>query len=248
MDLKKLFGKKEEIPSCSVVIVAAGNSQRMGTDKIMGALNGLPILVRTIFPFQNCDLVKEIVVVTRREKLEHVADLRQKYGLSKVTKVICGGTTRMESALAGVSETDPKCKLIAIHDGARPLVTEALIRRVIYAAHEHLAAVPVLKSVDTLKTVDENGIIVGSIDRETTVRIQTPQVFEADLIKGALTYAVRNALPLTDDGSAVERMGVHVHTVEGESENLKLTVPQDRILAEAILLDRGDSYADRPWL
>ena len=248
MNLKKLFGKKEEVPRCSVVIVAAGSSQRMGADKIMGALGGLPVLVRTIFPFQNCDLVKEIVVVTRRDKLEHVADLRQKYGLNKVSKIICGGTTRMESALAGVSETDPKCNLIAIHDGARPLVTEALIRRAIYAAQEHLAVVPVLKSVDTLKTVDENGVIVGSVDRESTVRIQTPQVFEADLIKGALTYAVKNALPLTDDGSAVERMGVQVHTVEGESENLKLTVPQDRVLAEAILLDGGDVYADRPWL
>ena len=248
MNLKKLLSKKEETPSCSVVIVAAGSSQRMGTDKIMGALGGLPVLVRAILPFQHCDLVKEIVVVTRMEKLEHVANLRQKYGLSKVSKIICGGETRMESALAGVSETDPKVNLIAIHDGARPLVTEALIRRVIYAAHEKLAAVPVLKSVDTLKTVDADGIVIGSVDRTATVRIQTPQVFEADLIKGALTNAVKNNLTLTDDGSAVERMGVKIYTVEGEDENLKLTVPHDRILAEAILRDRGDAYADRPWL
>ena len=248
MKLKKLLCKKDETPRCAVVIVAAGSSQRMGSDKIMGALGGIPVLVRAILPFERSELVNDIVVVTRRDKIEHVADLRQKYGLSKVSKVIAGGATRMESALAGVSEVSGKANLIAIHDGARPLVSEALINRTIYAAHEHLAAVPVLKSADTLKTVDAAGVVCGDVDREATVRIQTPQVFEADLLKGALTYAVQHNLPLTDDSSAVEKMGVKIYTVPGEEENLKLTIPQDLVTAEAILRIRGDAYADRPWL
>ncbi len=248
MNLKNLFHKKEEKPSCSAVIVAAGSSQRMGRDKILGALGGLPVLVRTLLAFEQSEVVDEIVVVTQEEKLAQVADLCQKYGISKASKVICGGTTRTESALAGVSEVGRGAKLIAIHDGARPLVTEALIRRTVYAAHDRLAAVPAVKSTDTLKTVDDTGMINGSVAREYTVRIQTPQVFEASLIKGALTNAVKKGLSLTDDASAIEAMGVKVCTVEGDEDNLKLTTPRDLVFAEAILRSRGDRLADRPWL
>ena len=238
MQISKLFRKTEKEPRCSAVIVAAGSAQRMGSDKILGALGGLPILVHTLRPFQDCDLVQEIVVVTRTEKLEHVAQLCARYGLDKVSKVIVGGAARMESALAGVSAVSEKADLIAIHDGARPLVTQALILRAIKAARERLAVVPALQSVDTLKCIDETGMICGEADRRYTVRIQTPQVFEASLIKGALTRAVEQQLPLTDDGSAIERLGVKVYTVPGEEENLKLTTPHDLRLAEAILKSR----------
>ena len=239
MRIKNIFRKSEKEPSCSAVIVAAGSAQRMGSDKILGALGGLPILVHTLRPFQACDLVKEIVVVTRTEKLEQVAELCVRYGMDKVSKVIGGGATRTESALAGVSAVSEKADLIAIHDGARPLVTQSLILRAIKAAREQLAVVPALQSVDTLKRIDEAGLICGEVDRASTVRIQTPQVFEAALIKGALTYAVEQKLPLTDDGSAIERLGVKVHTVQGEEENLKLTTPYDLLVAEAILKSRG---------
>ena len=103
MRIKTLFRKTEAEPRCAAVIVAAGSAQRMGSDKILGALGGLPVLVHTLRPFQRCDLIEEIVVVTRAEKLEHVAQLCEKYALNKVSKVICGGATRAESALAGVS-------------------------------------------------------------------------------------------------------------------------------------------------
>ena len=248
MGIKDLFRKKEEPVRCSAVIGAAGASQRMGSDKILGALGGLPVLVRTLAVFERTDVIDEIVVVTRAEKLAQVADLCKKYGITKVSKVVCGGANRTESALAGVSEVDRKATLIAIHDGARPLVTEGLIVRTVRVAQEKLAAVPVVKSVDTLKIVDESGTICGSVDRECTVRVQTPQVFEASLIKGALTNAVKEELPLTDDCSAIERMGVKVCTVAGEEDNIKLTTPRDLLTAEAILRDRGDAYADRPWL
>ena len=248
MDLKKLFGKEETAPSCSAVILAAGNSQRMGNDKMFAALGGLPVLVQTLAVFQRSALVDEIVIVTRMDKLNQTAELVKKYGIDKVSKVICGGATRTESALAGVSEVRSRAKLIAIHDGARPLLTESLISRTVVAAQEKLSVIPVLPSVDTLKRVDAEGLVCGDVDRAVTMRVQTPQVFEASLIKGALTRAVKNNLTLTDDCSAIALLNVKTYTVPGEEDNIKLTTPHDMILAEAIMRNRGELYADRPWL
>lgn len=179
------------------------------------------------------------MVVTKQEKIMYIADMIKLYDITKVTQVISGGATRMESALAGVSAVRKGAKLIAIHDGARPLVTGELIERVVNAANEYVSAVPAVRSVDTLKQINEDGVIINSVDRDTVVRVQTPQVFDADVIKGALTKAVENRLPLTDDCSAMEMMGVKTHVVDGDSENIKLTEPGDIVLAEAILKNRG---------
>ena len=235
------FKKKntDEPPRCSAVIVAAGSSSRMGYDKIMGALGGIPVLVRTLRAFEESDYVDEIVLVTRLEMLEHAAMLCDKYSISKISKVICGGKTRTESALAGVSEVRKGAKLIAIHDGARPLVSQQLIKRVVYAARDNYSAVPAIKCTDTLKAVDGDGNVRGSVNRDSFVRIQTPQVFEASLIKGALTRAVKDGITLTDDCSAMDIMGIKTVTMAGEESNIKLTTPIDMAFAEAIL--RGKS-------
>ena len=240
--------KKEETPHCSAVIVAAGSSQRMGSDKLLHNLGIMPVLARTLLAFQYCDLVDEIVVVTRMEKIMEVAGLCKKYCIEKASKVISGGATRMESALAGVSEVKSRAKLIAIHDGARPLVSVELIERTIRAAAQYKAAVPAVKSVDSLKLVDDKDTVTGSVDREQVLRVQTPQVFEADLIKGALSYAAEKKLPLTDDCSAAELMGIKAHVVPGEEDNIKLTTPRDMLFAAAILKDRGEYLADRAWV
>ena len=240
--------KKEETPHCSAVIVAAGSSQRMGSDKLLHNLGIMPVLARTLLVFQDCELVDEIVVVTRMEKLEEVADLCKKYRIEKASKVISGGATRMESALAGVSEVKKKAKLIAIHDGARPLVSVELIENTVRAAAKYKAAVPAIKSVDTLKLAEDGETVTGSLDRELVLRVQTPQVFDADLIKGALTFAAEKKLPLTDDCSAVELMGVKARIVPGEEDNIKLTTPRDMLFAAAILKDRGEYLADRAWV
>ena len=240
--------KKEETPHCSAVIVAAGSSQRMGSDKLLHNLGIMPVLARTLLVFQDCELVDEIVVVTRMEKLEEVAELCKKYRIEKASKVICGGATRMESALAGVSEVKKRAKLIAIHDGARPLVSVELIENTVRAAAKYKAAVPAIKSVDTLKLAEDGETITGSLDRELVLRVQTPQVFDADLIKGALTFAAEKKLPLTDDCSAVELMGVKARIVPGEEDNIKLTTPRDMLFAAAILKDRGEYLADRAWV
>lgn len=248
MQLAQLFRKNNKLPRCSAVIVAAGSSERMGGDKLMMDLCSMPVLARTLIAFQQSPVISDIVVVTRGERIEEIADLCQKYGISKASSVITGGATRMESALAGVSAVSCRARLIAIHDGARPLVTEEVIERVVNAAAEHMAAVPAILSTDTLKAVDENGFVAGTVNRANTVRVQTPQVFDADLIKGALTKAAKDGLTITDDCSAVEMMGVKTYTVEGDVNNIKLTTPNDLRIAETILADRGEADAYRAWV
>ncbi len=240
MKLKKLFRRKQKFPHCSVVIVAAGSSERMGSDKMLMTLGSKPVIIRTLMAFQQSPMVDDIVVVTRPEKIVAIADMIKLYDISKVTQVISGGATRVESSLAGVSAVRKGAKLIAIHDGARPLVSQELIERVIQGANEHISAVPAIPSTDTLKMVDAEGVIIGPVNRDTVVRVQTPQVFDADIIKGALTKAVQKRLTVTDDCSAVDMMGFSTYTVEGDTGNIKLTLPEDMVLAEAILKSRGE--------
>lgn len=240
MKLKKLFRRKQKNPHCSVVVVAAGSSERMGGDKMLMTLGAKPVIIRTLMAFQKSPMVDDIVVVTKREKITAIADMIKLYDITKVTQVISGGATRVESSLAGVSAVRRGAKLIAIHDGARPLVSQELIERVVKEANEHISAVPVLPSTDTLKQVDSRGVIVEGVDRASVFRVQTPQVFDADIIKGALTKAVEKRLPITDDCSAVDMMGFSTYTVEGDAGNIKLTLPEDMVLAEAILKSRGE--------
>lgn len=234
------FRPKEETPSCSVVIVAAGSSTRMGSDKIFMEIGGMPVIARTVKAFEDSPLVREIIIVTRQESIQPIADLCVKYSYQKVSKVVCGGKTRAESALAGVSEVSHSSKLIAIHDGARPLVTNDIIVRTVYAARDYLSAVPVVPSTDTLKVLDDEHYIVGEADRSVIYRVQTPQVFDADLIRGALTAAMKKNLAITDDCSAMDLMGVKTCTVTGDEDNIKLTTPNDVLRATEILRRRGE--------
>ena len=229
---KNLF-KKNGKKNVSAVIVAAGSSTRMGSDKCLLELKGEPVIVRTVRAFQESPLVDEIVVVSRIELLEKMADLLSQF--SKVKKVVAGGETRAESSLAGVSAVSKHADYIAIHDAARPLVSQDLIENTIKTAFDFRCCVPGLPSVDTLRLVDDKGYICADIDREKAVRIQTPQVFDADIIKGALTYAVTENKEITDDSSAVALMGYKTQVVTGDARNIKLTTPADVAYAEAIL-------------
>ena len=246
--ISRIFSGGEKTPTCAAVVLAAGSSVRMGNDKILAKLGEIPVLARTLRPFQESEAVSEIVVVTSLEKLSEVTELCREYNIGKVSKVITGGKTRAESALAGVSEVSSGASLIAIHDGARPLVTGDLIRRTVEMAAKRNAAVPAIRSTDTLKTAGDDGAIIGTVDRETTWRIQTPQVFKAELIKGALTKAMKQGLALTDDSSAMEILGVTTYLVEGDEENIKLTKPLDMMLAAAILRDRRERNENRVGL
>ena len=240
MKISHCFKRKKKAPVCSAVVVAAGSSQRMGSDKLLAPLGDINVLGLSLTAFEKCDAISEIVVVTRADRLAEIADLCKKYGIKKTSKVVCGGATRAESALAGVSAVNSKADLIAIHDGARPFVTSELIERTINAANVYMAAAPVIKSVDTLKSLDENGFITATVNRETVVRVQTPQIFSADMIKGALTKAVTDKLPITDDCSAMEIMGINTFTVDGDERNIKITTPADLSFAKIIYEEMGE--------
>lgn len=224
---------------CTAIIVAAGNSQRMGRDKIMMPLGDRPVIAHTLAAFQKCEHIDEIIVVTRPERLQDISDVCQKYDIDKIRKIMVGGKTRAQSALIGVLEASENATLIAIHDGARPFVSEAVIDRTVNCAKQNHAAAPAVYATDTVRIVNAKGIAVSTPNRDTVALIQTPQVFDADLIKNALTKAVKNDLRITDDCSAVEAMGVKVTVVAGEQMNIKLTSATDAFLAEKILDDRG---------
>ena len=232
--------KKKKAPGilCSAVVVAAGSSTRMGTDKLMLTLGGIPVIVRTLKAVEAAPSVDEIILVTREDVMVPLSQLCQEFALTKVTKVIRGGKTRTESVRLGTLEASGDAQVIAIHDGARPLVTTEIIENAIAQALESGAAAPAVPVTDTIKVADENGIVRSTPERRTLFAVQTPQVFQAELLKAALQSALTCGAEITDDCSAVERLGKQVQLVSGDSENIKITRPMDLPMAEAILRAR----------
>ena len=218
---------------CSAVIVAAGTASRMGgIDKVMAPIGGEPMIRRTVRIFQECDAIRGIVIVTRPDLLVPVMDLCHEY--DKVRAVIAGGASRQESVKLGLNALSNKTKLVAVQDGARPLVTWQVIDRTVRAAHTYGAAAPAIPVKDTIKTV-QGGIVINTPDRAQLKAVQTPQVFDLDLLKGALARVEKNGDQVTDDCSAVELLGMSVRIVEVDERNIKVTTPLDLKIAELLL-------------
>lgn len=227
--------KQAQVPYCAAVVAAAGSSARMGgEDKIMLPLMGEPVIVHTLRALEYCPYIQEIIVVTREELIVPLSKLCADYFLTKVSKVLLGGDTRTRSVRLGVAEVSEKAELIAIHDGARPLVTPEVLEDVILTAARCAAAAPAIPVKDTIKRAAD-GIVTQTPDRSELFAVQTPQVFEADLIRAALQQAVEEDVPLTDDCAAVERLGMKVTLTRGAEENIKITTPSDLAVAEALL-------------
>lgn len=240
--LQKMFGKrrKQTRPYCAALIAAAGSSTRYGGEnKLLQPLDGIPVLVRTLLAIDSAQGIDEIIIAAREDELLHYAELCKAFGIRKPVKVIVGGATRTESVLRAALEASPEAEFFAVQDGARPLVTPALIDDVIAAAWTHLAAAPAIPVRDTIK-VAHNALVESTPDRSTLFAVQTPQVFSADLLKAALQSALTDGAAITDDCSAVERIGKEVYLTEGSEENLKITTPLDLVIAEAILQRRGE--------
>lgn len=228
-------------PGCAALVVAAGSSRRMGgVNKLLQPLDGVPVLVRTLTALERARRVDEIIVAAREEDLLEISRLCREYGISKCVRVVRGGETRVHSALQAALAASPDMELLAVQDGARPLATPELIDQVIAAAVRCGAAAPAVAVKDTVKAVREDGGVTETLDRERLRAVQTPQVFDAGLLKAALQSALERGSPVTDDASAVEEMGKVVFLVEGDEENLKITTPMDLILAEAIVKARED--------
>ena len=236
MDITKLTRparKVLKLKRCGAVIVAAGNASRMeGIDKVMATLGGEPVIKRTVRAFETCDAITEIVVVTREDQLVAVSELCGEF--QKVTAVVVGGSSRVESVQNGLNALSDKVKLAAIHDGARPLATWQMIDRVVRAANSYGAAAPAVPVKDTIKEV-AGGIVKATPDRSALRAVQTPQVFDFDLLRGALKKALLEEAKITDDCSAVENMGMSVKIVEGDERNIKITTPMDLKIAELLL-------------
>ncbi len=236
MDITKLTKPARRLlplKTCGAVIVAAGTASRMGgIDKVMAPLRGEPMIARTVRTFQNCDAIAEIVIVTREDLIAPISTLCR--DMTKVRAVVAGGKSRQESVGLGLSALSDKVKLAAVHDGARPLITWEVIDRVVRAANSYGAAAPAVPVKDTIKVV-EGRIVKHTPDRSTLFAVQTPQVFDFDLLRGALKKAELDGSAVTDDCSAVELMGMSVKIVEGDEQNIKVTTPLDLKIAELLL-------------
>ena len=236
MDITKLTRPARKLlplKRCGAVIVAAGTASRMGgIDKVMAQLKGEPMIVRTVRTFQDCDAISEIVIVTRPDLIVPISQLCRE--MPKVKAVVAGGKSRQESVNLGLNALSDKVKLAAIQDGARPLITWQVIDRVVRAAQSYGAAIPCVPVKDTIK-VGEGGVVKTTPDRATLFAAQTPQVFDFDLLRGALKKAEQDGYNVTDDASAVEYLGMKVKIVEGDERNIKVTTPMDLKIAEMLL-------------
>lgn len=215
---------------CSAIIVAAGSSTRMSEtgNKQFIEILGKPILAYTIETFENCELIDEIIIVTREEDIVCCSNVVvQPYEFNKVKKIIAGGSERQYSVYNGLKEVSDKCNVVVIHDGARPLVEIDEIEKTIFECLEHKAVTVGVKVKDTIKVVNKNGIIVDTPDRDTLWSIQTPQTFAYDIIVKAHEKALEDGFIGTDDAILVERLGYSVKVVEGNYKNIKITTRED---------------------
>lgn len=219
----------------AAIIVAAGEGKRMrGIDKVFAPLLGQPVLVWATRPFQECDLIDQIVVVVSGDNQNHCRRLITGLEWSKVTDVCLGGQRRQDSVLAGL-ELLRDHDYVVVHDGARPLVTTDLIERGLKAVGETGAAVAAVNVTDTIKMTDKNEIVSQTLPRQNLRAIQTPQVFRLDLLQLAHR---QHYTDVTDDAAMLEKMGHKIKLFTGAYDNIKITTPEDLTIAEVLLQRR----------
>ncbi len=239
-DVLRATAGTDMAPSCAAIIVAAGNSLRMGTgtSKQFLTVGGVPVLARTMLAFSASRYIDEIIVVARPEEIDAVWELQRSYNIPKISKVVAGGASRSESVQNGFAAIDKSIKYVAIHDGARCLITPAMIKKVLRAAFLHRAASAACAVTDTVKLANKRGFIEKTVDRRKVYLAQTPQVFHADLYRAALSHAKDK--DLTDDNQLLENVDFPVKLVDCGPENLKITHPDDLGRAEDILARRRE--------
>ncbi|MBQ7118858.1 MAG: 2-C-methyl-D-erythritol 4-phosphate cytidylyltransferase [Oscillospiraceae bacterium] len=229
-----MFFKKKK-KTCLAIVPAAGSSSRMKEfgNKLFLEVGGIPVILRTLQVLQSCSEIDAIIIPTREDSIEEISALCKNNSIDKVKAVVAGGKSRTESVLKGILASDKKFDLIAIHDAARPFVSFEIIEKTVSAARYYHAAAPGVSIKDTVKQV-KGELIEKTIPRETLCAIQTPQVFDADIITAALVKAIDEDIPITDDCSAVENIGMKVFITEGSYLNIKITTPEDILFAEVI--------------
>lgn len=240
--LRTAIGSERKIQPTSAIIAAGGSSSRMGNangiTKQHMTVDGLPVIVHTLLAFEKCELIGEIVVVAREDEIPHYAEYKEKYGITKLSRTVSGGASRQESVRRGFEAIDPKAKFVAIHDGARCLITPEMIERVCREAYRYKAAIAATAVRDTVKIADSKGFIAETTDRNLVWLAQTPQVISVPLYTAAAYSAREEGFEATDDAMLVERIENPVKLVECGRENIKITTPDDITMAEFILKSR----------
>ena len=224
------------------IIAAAGQGTRMGGKRAKQFLNlaGIPIIIHTLKRFEQCDAIQEIIVVLEADEQGFLA-FAGEHGLRKVAKVVRGGVTRTQSVLRGLEAVDEAtAEIVAVHDGVRPFVTSEEITRTVEAARVYDAAILVAPVTDTIKEVG-HARVVRTSDRAQLRRALTPQCFRYSLLRRAYEQADVLDPALTDDSALVERLGAEVMTVEGSPRNIKITQPQDLVIAEVLVKQMSDA-------
>jgi 2-C-methyl-D-erythritol 4-phosphate cytidylyltransferase len=224
----------------TAIIVAAGKSERMGpkTDKAFLNLGPKPVIAWSLLAFEGCVDVDQIVLVVRKDQIVAAKAVARMFGISKLRTVVAGGTRRQASVMNGLKEVDSDTRLVVVHDGARPCITPGTISETVKLAKRTGAAVVGSRIWDTVKYVEKGTTITRTEDRSKLWAIQTPQAFSCSLLKRALEAAEQDKYEVTDDASAVERLGESVKIYESELPNLKITTVEDLQLAAAVVLKR----------
>ncbi len=222
----------------SAIIVAGGSSRRMGFDKTFALINGRPVIAHSIAAFEATPSVAEIILVGREDRLGELLELAAAENFRKVAKVIAGGTRRQDSVASGLQAMRSDAQLVAVHDAARPLVRPEQIEAVVAQARKTGAASLAAPIKDTIKQADPKFFVSGSVSREGLYAMETPQIFAVELLRRAYEAVKENGVAITDEVSAVERLGHKVLLVPNEQINLKITFPDDLKLAEMILNGR----------
>lgn len=223
----------------SAIILCAGSSTRMGYNKMLLKLGSKTVFERTVEAFENCEIINEIIIAAPKLNVEEYGEIVKKNCYTKVTAVVAGGSSRQESVANALKQISSECEYISVHDGARPLIKEESIALVAENAVIYGGAVAAVKSVDTLKGVDENGMIVSTVDREQTVQVRTPQMFKKDILLKAHEKALNDNFEGTDECMLVERLGNTIKTVITGRDNVKITYPEDVLYMTEVLRERG---------
>ncbi len=230
-NLKKVRNR----PFVSVIIAAGGSSSRMnGENKLLMNIDDKPVLAHTLIAFERCDFIDEIILSAHEDRLAEYADIAEKYNIKKLSKIIKGGNTRLQSVYNAAIETSQKAKYVLVHDAARPLITKEEIKTVLDCVIKYNAAAAAHKVTDTVKRVDY-GLSIETLNREELATVQTPQGGDSALLLAALKKALENEDgTVTDECSAFEKIGVKPYMAPCSVFNIKITYTEDVFLANAI--------------
>ena len=221
----------------TAIVLAAGRSTRMGggPNKQFIELLGKPIIWYSLTAFELCGAVDAVILVRRPDYAQEAEQIVREFGFQKVVAVTDGGVERQNSVWNGLEKCEPATEIVAIHDGARPLVTPALIQATVTSARAHGTGIAANKVVDTIKEANEDRTVIRTVDRTKLWAVQTPQTARLSLLRKAYTKVFQDQIVVTDEATAVESLGQKVHLVETSFLNLKITTPADLAMAEALL-------------